>query len=381
MRVLILHSRYRSGAASGENRVVEDEARLLAEHGHHVAVWTPSVRDEGAISKLRAASDAVWSTSSIRHLRLLVERHRPDVVHAHNVFRALSPAVLRAVPHTIALVMTLHNYRLACLPGNLFRDGAICEDCVGHVPAAGVFHRCYRGSIAASAVLASSLEVHRMARTFDRVDLFLAVSDFLREHHVRIGIDPARIEVKRNFAWPNERRVGPGQAFLYAGRLVPEKGLETLVRAWVDVPAPLEIVGEGPDEAWLRAMAPPNVTFRTTVSGNRIAELIRTARAVVVPSEWFETAGRTVLEAYAAGVPVLASRIGALAEVVEHGRTGYLVHAGSSEGWAAAATRLTDDRLSIELGANAARVWGNRFGPEPALRSLEAAYQRAREGR
>jgi glycosyltransferase involved in cell wall biosynthesis len=378
MRVLILHSRYRSGPASGENRVVEDEARLLAEHGHHVAVWSPSVPEGGGLSNARAAANAIWSTSARAQLRRLIERHRPDVVHVHNVFRALSPAALRAVPSSIALVMTLHNYRLACLPGNLYRDGAVCEDCVGRAPIPGVVHRCYRGSFAASAVLASSLELHRIARTFDRVDLFLAVSEFVREHHLGLGVDPDRITVKRNFAWPNRRREGPGGPFLYAGRLVPEKGLETLIRAWVDVRAPLEIVGEGPDEPRLRAMAPPNVTFRATVSGDRIAELVRMARAVMVPSEWYETAGRTVLEAYAAGVPVVASRLGALPEVVDDDRTGYLVPPGSSTAWAAAATRLADDRRSIELGANAARAWGERFGPGPAIRTLEAAYERAR---
>ena len=120
MRVLIVHSRYRSGAASGENRVVEDEARLLADYGHDVAVWTPSVREGGGVSMVRAAANAIWSTSATSHLRDLIERHRPDVVHAHNVFRALSPAVLRAVPSSVALVMTLHNYRLSCLPGNLY---------------------------------------------------------------------------------------------------------------------------------------------------------------------------------------------------------------------------------------------------------------------
>jgi glycosyltransferase involved in cell wall biosynthesis len=378
MRVLILHSRYRSGSASGENRVVEDEARLLAEHGHHVAVWSPSVHEGGTLSNVRTAANAIWSTSATEQLRRLIARYGPDVVHAHNVFRALSPAVLRAVPPSVALVMTLHNYRLACLPGNLYRDGGICEDCVGRIPIPGVVHRCYRGSVTASAVLASSLELHRIARTFDRVDLFLAVSEFLRERHLGLGVGPDRITVKRNFAWPNRRREGPGGPFLYAGRLVPEKGLETLVRAWTSVPAPLEIVGEGPDEARLRAMAPPNVTFRPTVSGDRVAELVRTARAVVVPSEWYETAGRTVLEAYAAGVPVLASRVGALPEVVDDDRTGYLVPPGSSGAWAAAAARLADDRRSTELGANAARAWSESFGPEPAIRALQAAYERAR---
>lgn len=380
MRVLILHSRYLSGSASGENRVVEDEARLLADHGHRVSVWTPSMRQGGGISMVRAAAGAIWSTSAIGHLRRFFERQQPDVVHVHNVFRALSPAVLRAVPSSVPLLMTLHNYRLACLPGNLFRDGTVCEDCIGHAPVPGVVHGCYRGSVAASAVLASSLQIHRVARTFDRVDLFLAVSEFVRDLHLRIGIEPDRIVVKRNFAWPNDRRDGPGDSFLYAGRLAREKGLETLVRAWSGAPAGLDILGEGPDEARLRAIAPPNVRFRATVPGNEAAVLVRRARAVLVPSEWYEPAPRTVVEAYAAGVPVLASRIGGLPELVEDGRTGYLIAPGSPEAWVEAATRLSDAR-SIELGLNAARLWDERFSPEPAIRALEAAYEQADSSR
>jgi glycosyltransferase involved in cell wall biosynthesis len=378
MRLLILHSRYLSGSASGENRVVEDEARLLAEHGHRVAVWTPSIREGGGISMARAAAGAIWSRSSMDRLRRLVERHRPDVVHVHNVFPSLSPAVLRAVPPSVPLVMTLHNYRLTCLPGNLFRDGAVCEDCLGRAPIPGVVHGCYRGSVPASAVVATSLQIHRLARTFDRVDLFLAVSEFVRQQHLRIGVDAARIVVKRNFAWRSDRRQGPGGSFLYAGRLAPEKGLENLLRAWSRVPAALEIVGEGPDELRLRSIASPNVTFRATVPGDEAAAIIRRARAIVIPSEWYEPAPRTIVEAYAAGVPVLASRIGGLPELVEDGRTGYLIEPGSAQAWATAAMRLCDDRHSNELGANAARLWNERFGPEPAIGALEDAYERAR---
>ena len=358
--------------------MVEDEARLLADHGHRVAVWSPSVRENGPASMARAAAGTIWSISATHRLESLVERHRPDVVHVHNVFPALSPAVVRAVPPSIPLVMTLHNYRLACLPGNFFREGAICEDCLGRAPLPGVVHSCYRGSMAASAVVATSLQVHRLAKTFDRVDLFLAVSEFVRQQHRRMGVDGARIVVKRNFAWPNDRRQGPGNSFLYAGRLASEKGLEALVRAWSNVSAELEIVGEGPEEQRLRSIAPPNVTFRATVPGDEAAGIIRGARAVLIPSEWYEPAPRTIVEAYAAGVPVLASRVGGLPELVEDGRTGYLIEPGSAQAWAAAATRLSDDDVSTELGAHAADAWERRFGPEPAIQAIEAAYERAR---
>jgi glycosyltransferase involved in cell wall biosynthesis len=378
MRILILHSRYLSGPASGENRVVDDEARLLEEHGHDVTVWSPTIQERSGIGLIRTAAAAVWSRSASATLRELLARHRPDVVHVHNLIPALSPAVLRVVPPEVAIVATLHNYRLTCLPGNLHRDGRICEDCVGRHPLPGVVHACYRGSRAASVVVGTTIEVHRALRTYDRVTLFLAVSDFLRAMHLRLGIEPERIVVKRNFAWPSVAREGPGDHFLYAGRLVPEKGLDTVVRAWSGVEAPLLIVGEGDHEAQLRALAPPNVEFRATVPGDEIAALTRHARAMLVPSEWYETASRTVLEAYAAGVPVLASRIGALPEVVDDGVTGFLVDPGAPAAWARAAGRLLVDDVSTELGGHAAAAWRERFGPDRAIGALEEVYERAR---
>ena len=378
MRVLILHSRYLSGPASGENRVVDDEASLLEDRGHDVAMWSPTVEERSGLGMARTAIETVWSRPATEHVVGLIRQHRPDVVHVHNVFPALSPAVFRAVPRTVPVVVTLHNFRMSCLSGNLYREGTICHDCVGHVPWPGVAHRCYRGSTAASAVLGTSITLHRSLRTFDHVRLFLAVSDFLRDHHVRTGLAADRVAVKRNFAWPSEPRRGPGTTFLYAGRLVPEKGLETVVRAWADVDAPLLIVGEGDEEPRLRSIAPPNVEFRSTVPGEEVAALVRDARAMLVPSEWYETASRTVLEAYAAGVPVLASRIGALPEVVTDDRTGYLVTPGDRGAWADAARRLLSDDRSVSLGANALRAWRERFGPDAAIEALEGAYERAR---
>ncbi|MDP9234960.1 MAG: glycosyltransferase, partial [Actinomycetota bacterium] len=172
MRVLILHSRYRSGAVSGENRVVEDEARLLRKGGHEVGVYAPGLDELGPIDLIRSAATTIWSLGAAKKVAEAVERHHPDVVHVHNLFPALSPAVLRAVPDEVACVMTLHNYRLLCLPGTLLRDGRVCEDCLGRSPWPGVVHGCYQGSVGASGVLASSLQLHRTIGSFRRVDLF-----------------------------------------------------------------------------------------------------------------------------------------------------------------------------------------------------------------
>ena len=206
LRILVLHSRYLSGSTSGENRVVDDEIELLRSAGTTFVSWTPSVTETKPV---RAAVNAIWSVDEASNVRRLITLHRPDVVHIHNLFPQLSPLVIRAAASRgVPTLVTLHNFRLMCLPATFLRDGKTCEACAGNVPWRGVVHGCYRGSRPASMVLASSLMVHRGARTFDRVGLFLAVSDFVRSAYVRHGIDSTRIRVKSNFAWPQPRRRG-----------------------------------------------------------------------------------------------------------------------------------------------------------------------------
>jgi glycosyltransferase involved in cell wall biosynthesis len=308
----------------------------------------------------------------------MLQEERPDVVHGHNLFPMLSPAIVRAVRRAgVPFVLTLHNYRQMCLPATFLRDGRPCEVCLGHVPWRGVAYRCYRDSLPASAALASSLTLHRALGTFDRVTISLAVSRFILERHVRAGVPRDRIVCKPNFAWPSARREGPGGYFLYLGRLAPEKGLRSLVEAWSEVDAPLSIVGDGDLRSELEAAAPPTVTFLGTVSGERALELLRGARAMILPSIWYEGAPRSIAEACAAGVPVIASRIGSLPEFVDDGSTGRLFPAGDPAALARAAIELLDDSVSTRLGEGAYRLWEARFTPERGAEELEAAYAKA----
>jgi glycosyltransferase involved in cell wall biosynthesis len=378
MRVLILHSRYLSGPASGENRVAEDEARLLREAGHAVQVWFPAPDLRDRLAVLRTGISAVWSDFAVAHVRKLIRRHHPDVVHVHNLFPMLSPAVLRsAEAEGAAVVATLHNYRLMCLPANFLRDGQVCELCLGKIPWPGVAYRCYRGSALGSGALATSLVMHRQLGSFDRVRRFLAVSQFVRQKHIEGGLSPDRIRVKPNFAWPAPRRKGPGEYFLYLGRLAPEKGVATLLRSADDLRERLVIVGDGPQAGLLRRQAPATVEFTGEISPDEVPGILSRARALLVPSLWYEAAPRGIVEAYASGVPVIASRIGALPEVVEQGVTGILADPGSPEAWTEAMAGLVEDRESERLGEGAFRAWSERYRPQHGLRALEAAYQEA----
>jgi len=373
VKILVVHSRYRSGPVSGENAVVADEARLLREAGHEVHVFEASVN--GAFDTLRPGPRPIWDPGRAAAVRRLIRRYRPDVVHVHNLFPALSPAVIRAAAaEGVPVVMTLHNFRLMCLPATFLRDGRICEDCAGRLPWPGVVHGCYRGSRSQSAVLATSFVLHRWLGTFERVRQFIAVSGFVRDKHVAAGFDPSRIVVKPNFARPGPRREGPGRYFLFLGRLSPEKGVATLLRAWREDLGRLVVVGDGPETPRLRRLAPAGVEFVGTVPPEDARRFVADARAILVPSIWYEAFPRVVVEAYAAGVPVVASRIGALPEVVEDGVTGLLAEPGDPASWAAAVERLCHDRLSERLGEGAYRAWATRYTPEANLRRLEQIY-------
>jgi glycosyltransferase involved in cell wall biosynthesis len=378
VRVLIAHSRYLSGSVSGENRVVEDEAALLQSGGHTVRLWDPSVSKAGGVRQMtRVALDTIWSRDRALQMRTLISEADIQLVHVHNLFPALSPAVIRVASEAdVPIVMTLHNFRMMCLPAVLLRDGHVCEDCVGKVPWRGIVHRCYRGSRPASAVLASSITLHKALGTFSMPHRYLAVSDFVRQKHIEAGLDPNKIEVKSNFVWPGLRRKGPGEYLLFLGRVSSEKGVRTLIEAAKLLEARVMIVGDGPEETQLKRNAPSGVEFQVSVSPEGAAHLLAHARALVVPSICYEGQPRSILEAFAAGVPVVASRIGGLPELVEDGVNGLLVPPGDAKALADACSSLSDSS-SVRMGQAAFERWQRDFSPTRGLDALLSSYRAA----
>jgi glycosyltransferase involved in cell wall biosynthesis len=378
MRVLVLHSRYLTGSLSGENRVVDDEIELLRNAGHDVCSWTPSVPAERS---WRTAANAIWSATESSNIERLIADHNPHVIHFHNLFPRLSPSVIRtATSKRIPVLITLHNFRLMCLPATFLRNGKICEACAGHIPWRGVTHGCYRGSRPASTVLASSLTLHRAARTFEKVTLFLAVSDFVRRKHVQYGFDGRRIRVKGNFSWPQPRRRGPGADFLTLGRLSQEKAIDTAIGA-VASRGKLTVIGDGPERARLAAAASEGASFVGSAAPDLVTDYLSRARALLVPSRCYEGAPRSIIEAFASGIPVIASDMGGMAELVQDDVNGFLVPPDEPRAWRNAVDRLLDDRVSERLGDGAYATWVKRFSPAVATKQLESAYGEAcREG-
>ncbi len=326
--VLSVHNFYRQ--PGGEDRVFADEAALLEQHGHTVVRYEEHNR-RIAGAGIAAAGSTVWSDRSFRRLRSVMREQTCDVAHFHNTFPLISPASYYAArAANVPVVQTLHNYRLICPAASLLRDGAVCEECIGRAPFPGVVHGCYRGSRPATAAVAAMLTIHRASGTWQRmVDVYIAPSEFARQKLIAGGLPAESIVTKPNFVAPDPGAgSGDGGYALFAGRLSEEKGVHTLFQAWesLGTAIPLLVSGDGP----LSEMYRP-ATLMGHQPRAKIFELMRNASVLIFPSICYECAPMTVIEAFACGLPVIASNIGSIPEFVDHGRTGLLFHPGDAE--------------------------------------------------
>jgi glycosyltransferase involved in cell wall biosynthesis len=327
MRILIAHNYYQQ--PGGEDQIFATEASLLESRGHDVLRYTVHNDAIDTMNRLALARATVWNRASYRDLRALFRRERPDVAHFHNTFPLISPAAYdAAAAEGVAVVQSLHNYRLLCSNAYFYRDTHVCEDCLGRaLPWPAVAHACYRESRAASAVVAGMIAIHQARRTWvDRVDVFIAaLTEFAREKFIQGGLPADKIVVKPNFVYPDPGAgTGGGGYALFAGRLAPEKGIATLLAAWQGLRVPLKIVGDGPLRAEVRAAAErcDTIEWLGNQPAARVLELMKDAQVLVCPSVWYEGQPRVIIEAFAVGLPVIASRLGAMSSLIEHGRTG-----------------------------------------------------------
>lgn len=326
MKILIFHNYYRY--PGGEDVVYMNEEALLVAKGQEVFTFTLHNQALDVLARWRQAAMAMWNGSVYRELRRVIREKRPRLVHVHNTFPLASPAVIRAAKSEgVPVIMTLHNYRLLCVNALLFHEGQVCEDCLGRLPWRGMVRKCYRESLPASGVVAGMLVMHRVLGTWGLVDRFIALTEFARTKFIEGGLPAEKIIVKPNFVYPDPG-VGEGRGgyALFVGRLAPEKGVRTLLKAW-DVLAdrvPLKIVGDGPLVEEVRSAAErlPGVEWLGWRSPEDVYALMGEAAFLLFPSESYETFGRVAIEAFAKGTPVIAANIGAVGEITEHGRTG-----------------------------------------------------------
>ncbi|ALO13087.1 Glycosyltransferase [Streptomyces venezuelae] len=395
MHVLVVHNRYSSAQPSGENRVVDEEVGLLRAAGHRVDVFERRSDDIAARSLLAKAAVPLlvpWNPAVRTELTARLRAERPDVVHVHNVFPLLSPAVLAACADAgVPVVATLHNYTQVCPPGTLHRDGRPCTECVGSATALpAVRHGCYRNSRLATVPLAVSLSVNRR-RWWSGVERFFCISGAQRDVLVRSGMPAERLVVKHNFVPdPGVTRAGTGEHLLFLGRLAETKGVRLLMAAWDAIAAdgglgvPLVIAGAGPLESEVSAWAAgrEDVRYVGLYDPAQCRRAVARSVAVVAPSMSLETFGLVVAEAMAAGVPAVAAAHGAFVELVDDGVTGLLHAPGDAASLAARLRRIaTDPALNREMGRAARRRYERDFSPAVGLERLVEEYRAATAGR
>jgi len=336
MKILMLHNRYL--VPGGEDQSSEAEVALLREHGHEAEFLQEDNQRIEQLGNARTALRTVWSKESYRRIDDKLRGANFDILHVQNFFPLWSPAVYYAASRNgVPVVQTLRNYRLMCVNSLFFRDQHVCEDCLGRLlPWHGVVHACYRRSRAASAVLATMVGVHKLAHTWrKRVTAYIAVSEFTRQKYIEGGFPAEQIVVKPNFIHPAPALGdGSGNYALYVGRLSPEKGIATMLEAWKSAqePLPLKVVGQGPLEPLVRqaAGACGHIEYLGGRSLAEVLELMAKAAFLVFPSEWYETMGRTIMEAFAVGTPVVAARIGPPASMIAPGETGFHFQPGNA---------------------------------------------------
>jgi glycosyltransferase involved in cell wall biosynthesis len=383
MKILIVHNRYQQ--AGGEDNVVAAEAKLLADHGHEVELWNADNKDlpGGLSGKIKTAISTTYSSASKAIARDKLQSFKPDVVHVHNFFPQISPSIYDAcLDKGVPVVQTLHNYRLICPGAMLMRGGKICEQCITGSPYQAAWYGCYRGSKLGSLVVAHMVAQHRKQGTWQhKVNRFIALTDFAKSKFVEAGFPSDKIVVKANFAHdplqesPRLNRTTPGFA-LFVGRISEEKGIKTLLQAWsiLDDKTLLKVAGTGS----LADLLPGknNIVALGLQNSSEISRLMQQAAFLVLPSEWYEGFPLVLVEAFAHGLPVLASRLGSMADIIMDGETGLLFTTGDADDLASKAKWLMDNPLKTqELGENARRTFLAKYTAEQNYAELMAIYE------
>jgi len=377
MRILVVHNAYKH--RGGEDTVVESEIDLLRSMQHPVATYFRSNDDVDQLSPLALLRNTLWSRRTQSDLAEVFASFQPDVIHAHNTFPLISPSLYWAADRAgIPVVQTLHNFRLMCLNALFLRNGKVCEDCMGKVPWRGVARACYRESRPASLVLAGMLTMHRELGTYrHKVARYIALNEFCRRKFIEGGLPPERIAVKPNFVDFPIPEVAARSGLLFVGRLSMEKGIATLAKAATLVAdVQMRVAGDGPESGLLDDTN--GLTKLGRLSADEVRHEMCRASALVVPSIWYENFPRTIVEAFACGLPVIASNIGALADIVHDGTTGLLFAPGDPRAlaekmeWAQA----HPEQMAV-MGQNARTRYEAEYSAEANYRRLIQIYSEA----
>ena len=385
MKILQVHNEYRH--PGGEEVVVNTEKVMLTQQGHEIQQWivkNSSIQDAKASQKAKIALQSIWSRNSYLQMQKQLQDFQPDVVHVHNTIPLISPSVYAACHRAgVPVVQTLHSYNLICPGPYLYRDGHICEDCVRKpVRYPGVLHGCYRKSRAQTAVAVAGLTTNQIRGTYKNdVDIYITLTRFARQKFIEGGLPAEKIAVKPNFVTSDIKPgVHTGGYVLFVGKLVKSKGIETLLQAWhlLNEAIPLKVVGQGPLEILLKSNLPSGVEYLGPLPREQVLSLMQEATFVVFPSEWYEGFPMTIAEAFATGNPVVASRLGAMAEIIRDGSSGWHFTPGDAQDLVRTVQLAWSEPIEVRRrGAMARKQYDDCYSAQKNYQMTISIYQTA----
>lgn len=386
MKVFVLHNRYRQ--QGGEDSVFEAECTLLRMAGLNVRTLE-FCNDDFFHGWKKILGGLLSLFNPVSFLRVIreIRRNRPDILHIHNLFSTATPAVIWAAwLCRVPVVMTLHNFRLLCPSATLLHDGKIYEKSLrSFFPWDAVKKRVYRDSLAQTLALALTTTLHRCLGTWNRVSRFIVLSEFSRTKFLesRLGVPADHYVVKPNFVPDRGYSLEKGAEFLFVGRLSPEKGLPVLLQAFEGTLHRLAIVGDGPLRSEVEAAVARSLNLRYLgpQGSEEVLGLMRNARALIFPSIWYEGMPMVILESFSSATPVIGSRLGTMAEIIENGVNGLHFEAGNPLSLRTALDRLANEPdLHARLCQGARDTWKAKYTPEVNLGRLIDIYLKASKG-
>lgn len=390
LKILLGHNYYQQ--AGGEDIIYQSEVALLKSASHRVVEYTSTNHDLKKTNAFHAAFNTIWSKPSQKELYEILKKEKPDIAHFHNTFLLMSPAVYYSCKEFhIPVIQTIHNYRLLCPTATLFREGNVCNQCVGKMfPWPAIQHGCYRNSRPQSGVVAAMLGFHKLVNTWEnKVDVFIALTEFARNKLIEGGLASEKIVIKPNFISPDP---GIGDTrrenyILYVGRLTPEKGVFTLLHAWRSLKkiknTKLLIVGDGvlkdAVESFIKQQNLQNIELLGWQQREEVLRLLQTAQFLIFPSEWYEGLPTIILEAFACGLPVISSNLGAMSTTIEHEVNGLHFPAGNVDVLASSIDwGISNLDKMNKMGRNARIEFERKYTREQNLKLLLSIYENAK---
>lgn len=391
MRILIIHNEYNT--MGGEDSVFNQETSLLRQNGHEVFIYLRSNKEilsAGLFRRILMPLTMIWSLKTLKELKKIIEVHKPEVAHFHNTFFMISPsAYFICKKHGIPTIQSIHNPRWFCIAASFYRDSHICLKCKSmFVPWPGIILKCYRNSRTYSLFVVLMLLSHKILNTWHKcISQYVSFSQFYKTLLIEQGFEEKKIYIKPHFISPDPSLCNIGSfnssCALFVGRFDQQKGIMTLLKAWTKTKeASLRIYGGGILQNKVNEFITENnltgIQQFGFVQKSQIFEAMKKAQFLIFPSEWYETFGLTIIEAFACGIPVIASRLGVITEIIKEKETGLFFEPGNSADLAEKVQwAFSNKEEMIKMGENARKEYLIKYTPEINYEMMLEIYSKA----